>query len=44
MKSRPAQFDELEAAEFENSIAIFSLSLVFELQLWAKISHFSTKY
>jgi len=33
-----------EAAEFENDTEIFSLALVFELQLWPKISlFFSTK-
>ena len=41
METRLAQLYYFEAAEFENGIEIFSLALVFELQLWLEISLFS---
>ena len=45
METRLAKLYYFEAAEFENDTAIFSLALVFELQLWPEISlFFSTKY
>jgi len=45
MEARLAKLDYFEDAEFENGIKIFSLALVFELQLWPKILFFfSTKY
>jgi len=40
METRLAELYYFEAAEFENDIEIFSLALVFELQLWPEISHF----
>jgi hypothetical protein len=40
METRLAEPYYFEAAEFENDTEIFSLALVFELQLWPKISHF----
>jgi len=40
METRLTELDYFEAAEFENDIENFSLALVFELQLWPKISLF----
>ena len=40
METRLAKLHYFEAAEFENDIEIFSLALVFELQLWPEISLF----
>jgi hypothetical protein len=40
METRLAKFQYFEAGKFENNIEIFSLALVFELQLWQKISLF----
>ena len=40
METRVAKHYFFEAAEFENYIEIFSLALVFELQLWPEISLF----
>jgi len=40
METRLAKLYYFEAAEFENDIEIFSLALVFELQLWPEISLF----
>jgi len=40
MERRLANLYYFEAAEFENDIEIFSLALVFELQLWPEISLF----
>jgi hypothetical protein len=40
METRLAKLYYLEAVEFENGIEIFSLALIFELQLWPKISLF----
>jgi hypothetical protein len=37
METRLAKLYYFEAAEFENDIEIFSLALVFELQLWHEI-------
>jgi hypothetical protein len=37
METRLAKLYYFEAAEFENDIEIFSLALVFELQLWPKM-------
>jgi len=44
METRLAKLHYFEAAEFENDIEIFSLALVFELQLWPEISLFSIIY
>ena len=46
METRLAKLYYFEAADFENDLEIFSLALVFELQLWPEISlfFFSTKY
>jgi len=44
METSLAKLYHFEAAEFEKGIEIFSLALVFELQLWPEISLFSTKY
>jgi hypothetical protein len=38
METRLAKRYYFEAAEFENDIKIFSLAIVFELQLWPEIS------
>jgi len=38
METRLAKLYNFEAAEFEKSIELFSLALVFELQLWPKIT------
>ena len=40
MEMRLAKLHYFEAAEFENDTEIFSLALVFELQLWPEISLF----
>ena len=40
METRLAKLYHVEAAEFENDTEIFSLALVFELQLWPEISLF----
>ena len=37
MEMRLAKLHYFEAAEFENDTEIFSLALVFELQLWPEI-------
>jgi len=37
METRLSKLHYFEAAEFENDIEIFSLALVFELQLWPEI-------
>ena len=44
METRLTKLYYFEAAEFENDTEIFSLALVFELQLWPEISLFSTIY
>jgi len=44
METRLAKLYYFVVAEFENDKEIFSLLLVFELQLWHEISLFSTKY
>ena len=44
METRLATLYSFEDPEFENYIGIFSLALVFELQLWHEISLFSAKY
>jgi hypothetical protein len=41
METRLAKLCYFETAEFENYTEIFSLALVFELQLWPEISLFS---
>jgi len=43
-ETRLAKRYYFEAGEFENDVEIFSLALVFELQLWPEISLFSTKH
>jgi len=43
METRLAKLYLFEAAEFENDTEIFSLTPVFELQLWPEISLFSAK-
>ena len=40
METKLAKLYYFETAEFENDIEIFSLALVFELQLWPEISLF----
>jgi len=40
METRLAELYYFEVAKFENDTEIFSLALVFELQLWPKILHF----
>jgi hypothetical protein len=40
IETRLAKLYYFEAAEFENNIEIFILSVVFELQLWHEISLF----
>jgi len=40
MEMRLGKLYYFEAAEFVNDIEIFSLALVFELQLWPEISFF----
>jgi hypothetical protein len=40
METRLAELYYFVAAEFQNNIEIFSLALVFELQLWPKITLF----
>jgi len=40
MEARLAKLYYFQAAEFENGTEIFSLALVFELQLWPEISLF----
>ena len=37
METRLVKLYYFEAAEFENDIEIFSLALIFELQIWHKI-------
>ena len=44
METRLAELYYLEATEFENDTEIFSLALVFELQLWPEISLFFQIY
>jgi len=44
METRLGKLYYFEATEFENDREIFSLALVFELQLWSEISLFSTIY
>ena len=41
METRLAKLYYFEAAEFENDIEIFSLAVVFELQLWPESSFLS---
>jgi hypothetical protein len=43
METRLTKLYYFEAAEFETDTEIFSLALVFELQLWPE-NFFSTKY
>ena len=40
METRLPKLYYFEAAEFENDTDIFSLAIVFELQLWPEISLF----
>jgi hypothetical protein len=44
METRLAKLYSFKAAEFENDIEIFSLALVFELELWPEMSLYSAKY
>jgi hypothetical protein len=44
METRLSKLHYFEAPEFENDIEMFSLALVFELQLWPEISIFLTIY
>jgi hypothetical protein len=43
MEKRLGKCYYFEVDEFENDTEIFSLALVFELQLWTEISLYSTK-
>ena len=44
METRLPKLYYFEVAEFENDKNIFSLALVFELQLWTENSLFPAKY